>query len=433
MAYVNRTKLVAKVARPKVIRRGYPAAVFSSVDYAIHNKIQSGASVPNYKELIRTGQNASSDYTMSATRLVSSTEARHSYTWRDYFGTIVATNSFDGFADPIQSVVTHRGIDTATVKAAALAKAYKRLREAQQHVASPSIIAEILDVLRQFGRPMRSVVDLSNRHLNKVELAKKGIMGSASWKRIKYREILADLYLEWSFGLSPLINDTKLLAEAFRRHQHELEYGVNPSFRSLIRTRSQATSALPTVTSSILGSVDYHYKRNEIHISEFGMQYIASVQATHSAEFGSNERLLQLLGFDHANWIPAAWEAIPWSWLLDYFLNIQQILEAGVTSQAGVKWVVETERTKSRLSTNFVFDLAATAGTLSGAGRSILSSQGSFGGFVVETVAVKRKALSTLPVPPLITKHPFGSPKKVLNMVAVLLAREPSSSKIWFS
>jgi hypothetical protein len=51
-----------------------------------------------------------------------------------------------------------------------------------------------------------------------------------------------------------------------------------------------------------------------------------------------------LFGFTPSEFIPTAWELLPWSFLIDYFTNIGDILSSAVTQTAPVNFVNKTVR-----------------------------------------------------------------------------------------
>jgi hypothetical protein len=50
-----------------------------------------------------------------------------------------------------------------------------------------------------------------------------------------------------------------------------------------------------------------------------------------------------LFGFNPQNFIPAAWELLPWSFLADYFTNIGDILTASIVSTKHLAYTNRTE------------------------------------------------------------------------------------------
>jgi hypothetical protein len=176
------------------------------------------------------------------------------------------------------------------------------------------------------------------------------------------------------------------------------------------------------------------FKRNIRVTQERKVQYVCGLGATRTADYGSNDRLIELLGFDAKNWIPAIWEAIPWSWLADYFLNIQHILQAGVTSTASVKWVSKTTVVDDRREVSLPVDFERTRARLAlfGYVKNVSISGATMGDHVVRRMSMSRQKNVSLGVPPLVLSYP-QSWMKLANMSAALFGRRTQSSALWLT
>ncbi len=394
---------------------------------------RTGEKMPDYKQKIRDGQNAATPYYSDRVLLKGtpgSARASGAQISDPAPGVprVVVSETFAGFNSPPPASIAHKPTSTLKAEAIALSKVLKKIKEEQQHMNSPAVLAEFVDVLRQLGSPMRSIVDLTNRHLNRLELERRRLSGSVAFKRIKWHEIVASTYLEWSFGLSPLISDTKSAAEALARWQWEATGESRMRSKAIGRGIDQVVSHSSNL--AVLGPSQYLVgKTTTRYETECRVQYTVGLSTTPLADFGSNDRLLQLLGFNHANWIPAIWEAVPWSWLVDYFTNIQQILDAAATVTTGVTWISKAVTYRTSYKTSCVVDPAATRNRLKSFGYNG-SGSGSGGDSETFRTTVTRTIPASLGVPPLYFELP-SDVKQVANMAAVLIARKPSSSALW--
>lgn len=437
MAYIDRIKTTPLALRG-VVQRGYPLAAWNLGISTSMYKRQSGEKVVDYKEKIRRGQDASSAYKMDATEVVTIEEGKCSFLRKSKPG-LNLPDSIDLFVGLPATVdaALHLTDRMDEARSRALTKIYKKIQSRQQELSLPASLVEVLDVVRQFGAPMNALVDLTNRRLNQLALERKRLKGSTSFKRIKWHEIAANTWLEYSFGLAPIIADTRSIAEAIGRWQYEMENNKTPPFLSLprIRARASVESGIQTVTTgNTVGYIDLNHNTFRKVKTEFGCNYVVALMPSYHADFGSNDRLLQLLGFDHANWVPALWEGVPWSWLVDYFLNIQAILEAGATSTVDVQWVNHTERKVTTTTVVNSPDWGRTAANVNLTSYNFVSGIGTMARWEAKRTNLQRfKDLNKLGVPSLYVKHPFGNFKKTLNLVAALMSRRPNASAVWIS
>lgn len=419
----------------------YPIAGGSNTAYTTTwNKTRTGQKVLDYQAKIRAGSNAGSPYTLSAYQVEESQPSR---------GTLVLTDVWNGpptniwfpytmwrfrgiWRSPDPNTVSHLGVSQSKAEAAALTKTYSKIRSEYQRLNASASVAEFGDVIRQFGKPFDAIVDLTNRRLNRLFLEKRGLKGSTAFKRLRFAEIVASSYLEYAFGLSPLISDARKVAEALARFN--TEEAEQYRYRSRISSRGEDVSKTNETVinwTGILGQIAFNSVTKKE--TQCGVQYICGLKTDHIAAYGSNERLLQVLGFTPQDWLPAAWEVVPWSWLLDYFTNVGDIISAAATSVHGVTWINKTVRTKTVLFQSDSVNTNATVKALPYGVRLVSVANPDMGSHTCVRTSLVRSQPASLGVPPLVFEHPFGNVPKMLNMAAVLLARKPSASALWLT
>lgn len=394
---------------------------------------RSGEKVQDYKRKIREGVSATSAFTCDRRKLeIRSGEA---------LGIAIQTAPTDFVREEVwfdgilsmpsnQDFLFHNATSLSKAEATAKTKLLKKIREEQQHMNSPAVLAEILDVIRQFGAPFEAIVDLTNRRLNRLYLERRRLSGSTSFKRIKWHEIVASTYLEWAFGLQPLISDTRSAAEALARFQYEAtgeaRLRKRVQSRGIDSVKTQSTESGQVPQTSLFEYFGTYNKTTECRV-----QWIAGLSGEPTAAFGSNDRLLELLGFKPENWIPAIWEAVPWSWLIDYFSNVGDILEAGVTNTSTVTWLSRTVTYRTEVDREWRMDQALSQKRSTLYGYQSCHCSGSMGGYKAVRTTVTREIPTSIGVVPLTIEHPFESARKLTNMAAVLLSRRSSSSALW--
>jgi len=391
---------------------------------------RSGEKVPDWKTKVANGQSASSPFTSDRSQLVRGTPGEFvlrvslpptpSVVWQ--------THVWDGYTHP-PARPTKLSTSEAKANNDALTSVYRKIAQEQTHMAGASALAEFGDVLRQFGRPYRSIVDLIHRHLDRVSLETRRLRGSKTRKAEKLTEIVASTWLETSFGLIPLISDTRDLAEAVARWQYEYsETGVTHARTRVVGRGVDTTSSTVTTntvpTSTWAAGINHTRRTTETRV-----QYIAGLSASVLADYGSNERLIQLLGFQPQDFVPAVWEVVPWSWLVDYFTNVGNIISAAATVTAGVTWVNKTVSHRTIHSSVTKLDQKLTADRVAAFGGVIHSLTGeSMGAFESIRTEMVRTVPPSLGIPSLQFTLP-GEMKQLANMAAVLIARKPSTPR----
>lgn len=142
---------------------------------------------------------------------------------------------------------------------------------------------------------------------------------------------LADLWLEYSFGWRPLVNDVSDIISYLNSMQ-------GTSIPSVARAVGSTTSSETYSTPHLIGATApfLTYKR-QLH-STVRVRYIVGL----GAQAGSDTDVIRDIGLAPSNWLPTLWELVPWSFVVDYFSNIGKIISAVSNLSAGQRWVVRT-------------------------------------------------------------------------------------------
>jgi len=418
---------------------------------------RSGEKVEKYREKIEQGLPASSPYSLDAYKLQLGQPLQDVLSMgRSGSQGVFMTSTFSGFPGAAWGggSLAHLTVGNELARSVALSKLYKKLESDRSELNSYAVLAEFTDVLRQFGRPFGAIVDAFMRHENRLIFERRRLVGSKTWRDEQFARIAADTWLEVSFGLIPLFSDAVAVAEAFGRFEYEL--AESPRLRERMRTRAfdvaRLNSGVMDFSSQPFGYIGYAVVRETQTIAK--CQYTVGLEGDVRAAFGSNERLKQLLGLEPRNLPLAAWEAVPWSWLVDYFTNVQQILQAGATITSRVKWIVLSQTIQTaatyrakvlRLGTGTYFPMGFKTNKVESKKVGFGSPQADWdqalkgkyppldtGDFRLIRTTFNRTLPASLGVPPMYFKTPFGDLKKVANLGALVVSRW-STHKTWLS
>lgn len=145
---------------------------------------------------------------------------------------------------------------------------------------------------------------------------------------------LANLWLEYAFGWAPLLNDVSDAGRALNR----MDYWEIP--RKRIRARGQS-KALDSYQVQTLNHNNVQFRLEYRKDSLAQVQYVGQVQ---SRAMNPVHYQARLFGVSLRDFVPTVWELVPWSFLVDYFTNVQEILEGWSFQRSGLAWTQVTFR-----------------------------------------------------------------------------------------
>lgn len=211
----------------------------------------------------------------------------------------------------------------------------KKVRDFQTTFGGSVFAAELLQTIRLIKNPasaLRGKVFNFEKGLRRVTLRR-------SFKRLPKKDkikILADTWLEYSFGWSPLINDVDDALKAVA----DAQYATDPELFKTFGYGEDNEVILRGVVS--LGATQ------PIAEIRYRLEKRASVKYLGAWDFSTYALTNQRTGFDMSNWGLAAWEIVPWSFLIDYFSNIGDIISALTLARSGERWTSRTTRQEYR-------------------------------------------------------------------------------------
>jgi hypothetical protein len=150
-------------------------------------------------------------------------------------------------------------------------------------------------------------------------------------------KVLADTWLEYSFGWVPLVSDIAQAASAYAKHTNK----VFTTRVSRQGTDSTLVSSVVNATGDNVFGIPFIRSWNIINTRS--VRYLVGLRySTKGAN--PNMQVFERAGLVISEFVPTVWELTPWSFLIDYFTNIGDIIEAGATNTSDVVWVCCTRR-----------------------------------------------------------------------------------------
>lgn len=312
----------------------------------------------------------------------------------------------------------------------ALVRFYGAIRAEYEHMNTLIFAGELRESVRMLRKPFKSIQDATTKYLATVDRRGKSMRSWQYRRRRKgkpptaaeYNQMISEAWLESSFGWRPLLSDVGSIAETIARLQESPRRSAVQGFGE------QASNGIATSFLSSEGA--YNLTRvNQIDKTVWKVKYRAGLHAAVSGPDGTAYRLRSLAGFQPENFVPTVWNLLPWSFLVDYFFNVGQVLSAHWTCTTDVSWAIKSElgRTTRDLTANI--DHSRIRSNL---GVNYISSGGSFAWKNKSgTIRATRTILNVANLPtPLIDTKSFSewNPLKVANVIALLKARSKAVS-----
>lgn len=209
------------------------------------------------------------------------------------------------------------------------------IKRAQTHISGPTFIGELRESIAMIRKPAKFLARNIDEYL----------AACAAIRRLNRRLITRDilnkdlhsLWLEYSLGWAPLISETKKGAEALSR----LINGDRKTFQ--VSGSATDKTKQTTITKSAISTLaDIIEVRS--FTTEAGMVLRGAVRPKAS---GPVWRAMDLFGFNASEFVPTIWELLPMSFVVDYFVNVGDILSATYTDTTGLYWSSESRRMKA--------------------------------------------------------------------------------------
>jgi hypothetical protein len=291
---------------------------YSEVD---QGKTQGGAKDPSWRDKVARGDNASNNYDVMIRYLtpggisVSASPASpgDSVSFTGYITGMEPYTTFD-------SALANKLVGQATIRA---------LARSRSGFSAGTMLGELGEAINMVRHPalamQRLVKDYSQRaQAHRFEYIRRNMTPEqqVTWLR-KHSKVLPDLYLELQYGWKPLAQDVESAIDAASRAAN------NPKKVRFNGTASQ-TITLPNVNVASYNnfpSSAYRLKVDRVVVAE----YSAKVAGSASIKLGFGMPAFQA-GSTIPDIVPTLWNLCPWSFLIDYFSNVGQVLEAHATA-----------------------------------------------------------------------------------------------------
>lgn len=285
--------------------------------------VRSGADNPRWREQTKQGINATTGLSVSVRRIdfesaTISGLIRNSTSspWVDYSVVNPVISPF--YLTTTSSVLLEATNECST-------RFFNKIRETQRAISGLTFLGELRETIRMLRRPASSLRDYTASWVKSTRKRTKNLKGRTLNKAI------SDSYLEYQYGVKPFLSDTADVARAVARLYDEIR-----TQRVVAGSRKVDAIATPWnggvyVFSNIDGNATAEH--DVVVTARAGLR----AQADSSCR-PSVTRLLEVTGFNFSEFIPTVWNLLPYSFLVDYFANVNDILTAYTTDTSSMTW-----------------------------------------------------------------------------------------------
>jgi hypothetical protein len=295
-------------------------------------RTRTGEANPKWREQVKSGQNATTFMTGVFDNLNSSPGSVvqvtqqpggggpfYTITLTGELGAYIALNArIPGTWVPISSLVAYnRGLTSYL----------KKVNQVNVAFSGGVFLGELRETLKMIRNPAQGLRNILGAYANDLKRQKR--KSPKNW-----RKNLGSTWLEYAFGIVPLVSDIQDASKAWNRLVEE------PMFVPVravgVEERSNPTHTFDELLLSFLGDA---YSPGIVHVQRAVDRAVCVFRGYVKRESRATAAgKAQLFGFDPIQFVPTVWELLPWSFLIDYFSNIGDIIEAGCVSRSQIAW-----------------------------------------------------------------------------------------------
>lgn len=213
----------------------------------------------------------------------------------------------------------------------------KKILSQQQSFSGLTFLGELREALQLIKNPGKAAFDYTHQYLRNQQRLKRRL------RKKDFGPALAESWLEFSFGIAPLLNDVNEIASASISRINDSKF-IRLSFTG------DAESSTSTVASGSSPGSATQTNWSEDTVVKAKCRYIVGYRVSVSGPGPALSNIIQMGGFNLTNIIPTAWELLPWSFFIDYFSNVGDVIQSNLVSLEGVAWTNYTERWERSLT-----------------------------------------------------------------------------------
>jgi hypothetical protein len=228
-------------------------------------------------------------------------------------------------------------LNETDTNAQALGRFAVKVVNARSAVQGGVVVGELAQTIRMIRHPAQGLRRLVTDWHNEARLIRAGHhVGSLASRMRRVAQNLGDAWLEHAFGCKPLLSDIAGACNAL----------AETTVGSTLLTR-RVTASAETRVSATEQDFGTHIEGNsawrEVQRTTGTVQVIYRGAVRLEAR-DPKTMDPKLFGFSPEQFLPTAWELVPWSFLIDYFTNIGDIINGWSSLLVPLKWCNRTVR-----------------------------------------------------------------------------------------
>lgn len=302
--------------------------------------------------------------------------------------------------------------------------------EVQQSIAGGVFLGELREALSMIRHPARTLSKGLVRYNNTAKALTKPYLrayhrqgfrkNSAKKLLSRAHKDLAELYLEHTYGWQPLMSDIEAGVKFLHTFRRKREVKRVTSRKT---HRGQGLSS--EVSYYLMAGSLAKVKVKVSDLYETSHQQVGGivVSGTVYGRCIDEPSIIQNAGLGIRSWVPTVWELLPWSFVIDYFSNIGDVIGSTALVQANIAWANKTTRRNTTRVYNVAPDLEATRDNYEALGDTLKEFRVSNPQLRIQVRQVERST-DFSSTPELVLELPGVNSQKWLNIAALLAARK---------
>jgi hypothetical protein len=283
-------------------------------------------------------------------------------------------------------------------------KFYKALEGTMTAFQGGVFLGELKEALHMIRNPAQSLRRQISNYTDYLKRNRGKMMRKPKNNRLQW---LSDSWLEYAYGWAPTLNDLDSASKYLDKRANQLVQELVPIYAVGFVESTQFVQASKVVGVTNIYTINrYSYRTHRVYAG-----------AVSSRAAGSTLMSMDSLGLSPRSFVPTLWEVMPYSFMVDYFTNVGDVLSAWSNQNVGLAWGRSTLRRSTEVESGPVYP------TPSGLLARLYEHFVFEGKTKARKTLVNRGPISSVPIPSLQFELPgFGT--KWINLAALATARQ---------